>query len=97
MSEKGSDSPPSSEDGSTRADSGCLSGSTPTTPTPSSQSKDSTPPTPPTPANIHELKNYNPFNHPRSLRHMMSIRRDTYCKDNRAIGVFTSGGDSSGQ
>ena len=49
--------------------------------------------TPPTPQVIRELKNYFPFTHPFGHCH---VRRDSFIGDNRAIGVFTSGGDCSG-
>jgi hypothetical protein len=49
--------------------------------------------TPPTPQIIRELKNYSPFS--RSFRQSL-IRRDSFVGDDRAIGVFTSGGDCSG-
>lgn len=51
---------------------------------------------PSTPVSIHELKNYNPFSGPRLFRSALSIRRDSFVQEDQAIGVFTSGGDSSG-
>jgi len=44
---------------------------------------------------IHELKNYHPFASTRSFR-LSRIRRDSFVAEHRSIGVFTSGGDASG-
>ena len=33
----------------------------------------------------------------RSARRAPIVRRDSYIQDNRSIGVFTSGGDASGE
>lgn len=58
--------------------------------------------TPPTSQAIHELKNYFPFSSARpfptkrSFHRACSVRRDSFIQENRAIGVFTSGGDASG-
>jgi len=48
-----------------------------------------------TPPVIRELKNYHPFATSRSLR-LSRIRRDSFVTEHRSIGVFTSGGDASG-
>ena len=48
-----------------------------------------------TPPVIRELKNYHPFAATRSFR-MSRIRRDSFIAEHRSIGVFTSGGDASG-
>jgi len=44
---------------------------------------------------IRELKNYHPFATTRSFR-LSRIRRDSFVAEHRSIGVFTSGGDCSG-
>jgi len=44
---------------------------------------------------IHELKNYHPFATTQSFR-LSRIRRDSFISEHRSIGVFTSGGDASG-
>lgn len=49
-----------------------------------------------TPGIIRELRNYNPFSGARLFRSAMSIRKDSFVQADQAIGVFTSGGDSSG-
>lgn len=44
---------------------------------------------------IHELKNYHPFASTKSFR-FSRIRRDSFVAEHRSVGVFTSGGDASG-
>jgi len=48
-----------------------------------------------TPPVIRELKNYHPFSAAQSFR-LSRIRRDSFVTEHRSIGVFTSGGDASG-
>jgi len=48
-----------------------------------------------TPPVIRELKNYHPFSGAKSFR-LSRIRRDSFVAEHRSIGVFTSGGDASG-
>jgi len=48
-----------------------------------------------TPPVIHELKHYHPFSGAQSFR-LSRIRRDSFVAEHRSIGVFTSGGDASG-